>query len=184
MTSSRGSSALRALRPQELTLELMTVISLFPDMAGNTPFLKRDWFAGRLGLWWTWLACFRTSAFPLVASSSHCTLGISIWYFQSKDTAYGLWNWSVEQVCTALADLKPGSKWARPLYRVTVLGNPRVTCTGPPPGAALSARAPGQVKGPLGVSVPSSVKWSQWEQLPHGIVLRSKGGNNKWDSLP
>ena len=42
MTSSRGSSALSALRPQELTLKLMTVTSLFPDMAGNIPFLKRD----------------------------------------------------------------------------------------------------------------------------------------------
>ena len=42
MTSSRGSSALSALKPQELTLELMTVTSLFPDMAGNIPFLKRD----------------------------------------------------------------------------------------------------------------------------------------------
>ena len=57
MTSSRGSSALSALKPQELTMELMTVTSLFPDMAGNIPFLKRDWFAGPLGLWWaSWVA--------------------------------------------------------------------------------------------------------------------------------
>ena len=97
MTSSRGSSALSALRPQELTLKLMTVTSLFPDMAGNIPFLKRDWFAGPLGLWWIWLACFHTSDFPLVSLSSHCTLGISIWYFQSNDTAYGLWTWSVKR---------------------------------------------------------------------------------------
>lgn len=53
MTSSRGSSALSALRPQELTLKLMTVTSLFPDMAGNIPIFREDKKKGVSAQTWT-----------------------------------------------------------------------------------------------------------------------------------